>query len=160
MKNMSFVRWIFILTITWMILHGTADLMVCLSGIIISFVVLKFIDKYLIGSPFHEGHHFKFYRFFKYFLFMIKEIYLSGFEMIIMILTHDINPAIVVIETDLEEEYQKILLANSITLTPGTITADWKGNTLKVLWINKTTEDPQLIRESISKSIEERLRDL
>ncbi len=80
--------------------------------------------------------------------------------MIIMILTHDINPAIVEIETDLEEDYQKILLANSITLTPGTITADWKGNILKVLWINKTTEDPQLIRESISKSIEERLRDL
>ena len=62
--------------------------------------------------------------------------------------------------TNLQEEYQRVLLANSITLTPGTITADLTDNKLTVLWINKTTDTPEQIRGLISKSIEERLRKL
>jgi multicomponent Na+:H+ antiporter subunit E len=50
------------------------------------------------------------------------------------------------------------MLANSITLTPGTITVELTGNKLKVLWINKTTDDPEEIRKAVSYDIEERLR--
>ncbi len=39
-----------------------------------------------------------------------------------------IKPQIVEIEVDLETDVAKVLLANSITLTPGTVTVDIEGN--------------------------------
>lgn len=160
MIKISFIRWVFLLTITWIILNGIFNWFILLSGIVVSIIILKFTEKYLLGSPYHQVYHFKLIKILKFFFFMIKEIYASGFQMIGMILSNNINPAIVEIETDLEEEYKRILLANSITLTPGTITADLTEHKLKVLWIKKTSEDPNQIREAISKSIEERLRTL
>lgn len=160
MKISSLYKWILILTLSWVMLNGKLSWFILLSGIIASYIILKFTDRYLLGSPYHVVHHFKLLPFIKYFFFMIKEIYVSGFQMIGMILSHDINPVIVDIKTDLDEEYKRVLLANSITLTPGTITADLSDKNLKVLWINKTSDDPDKIKEAISSSIEERLKAL
>lgn len=160
MQYRSLLKWIIVLTLTWIVLNGQTTWEVILSGLVFSVLVLKFTDKYLLGSPYHEVHQFKVVNMLMYLLFMIKAIYVSGFHMIVMIFTHKINPAIVEIETDLEEDFKRTLLANSITLTPGTITVELKGHKLKVLWINKTSDDPVEIRKAISSEIEERLRKL
>ena len=160
MKNYGLIRWIAILTTIWIILNGALTWSHIIGGIVCSIIILKFTDKYLLGLSFHVKHDFRLFKLLKYIAFMLKEIYMSGFEMIGMILTQNINPAVVDIETDLDNEYQRVLLANSITLTPGTITADLNGNKLKVLWINKTTDNPEELRQSISMSIEERLKNL
>jgi len=158
MHKKSFIKWVTILTITWTILNGKISWFVILSGIISSVLVLRYTDKFLLGTSYHKVHQFKIINMIKYFFFMIKSIYISGFQMIGMIITHKINPSIVEIETDLEEDFQRTMLANSITLTPGTITVELTGNKLKVLWINKTTDDPEEIRKAVSYDIEERLR--
>lgn len=160
MNKKSLIRWLIVLTATWVILSGKLSWPVIIGGFFCSIVVLKYTDRFLLGSPYHETHKFRFTNMFKYLFFMIKAIYTSGFQMIGMIITHKINPAIVEIETDLEDDFKRTILANSITLTPGTITVDLTGNKLKVLWINKTTDDPEEIRQSISYDIEERLRKL
>ncbi len=47
-----------------------------------------------------------------------------------------INPGIVEIKTSLKSDFLKFVLANSITLTPGTLTVDVKGESLFVHWID------------------------
>ncbi len=47
-----------------------------------------------------------------------------------------INPALVEVHTELESDLGKLWLANSITLTPGTLCVDVVGETLKVHWID------------------------
>ncbi|HHK73862.1 MAG TPA: cation transporter [Rhizobiales bacterium] len=47
-----------------------------------------------------------------------------------------INPAIVEVHTELGSDLGKLWLANSITLTPGTLCVDVVGETLKVHWID------------------------
>lgn len=47
-----------------------------------------------------------------------------------------INPGIVEVETTLESPLGRMLLANSITLTPGTLTVDLMDNRLLIHWIN------------------------
>jgi multicomponent Na+:H+ antiporter subunit E len=47
-----------------------------------------------------------------------------------------INPAIVEVHTELKSDLGKLWLANSITLTPGTLCVDVVGETLKVHWID------------------------
>jgi multicomponent Na+:H+ antiporter subunit E len=46
-----------------------------------------------------------------------------------------INPGIVELETTLESSLGRMLLANSITLTPGTLTVDLKDEKLLVHWV-------------------------
>ena len=52
-----------------------------------------------------------------------------------------IKPGIVVIKTRLKSDIAKMILANSITLTPGTFTLDVIGDKLLIHWINVKTQD-------------------
>ncbi len=49
-----------------------------------------------------------------------------------------INPAIVEVETHLRSDLGKLLLANCITLTPGTLTVDVFADRLQIHWIDST----------------------
>jgi len=53
-----------------------------------------------------------------------------------------INPGIVEFETKLTSEFAKMILANSITLTPGTIAVDVIDDKFYVHWIDVETEEP------------------
>jgi len=52
-----------------------------------------------------------------------------------------IRPGIVKVRTTLTSEMAKTFLANSITLTPGTLTIDIDGQDMYIHWINIHTED-------------------
>jgi len=54
-----------------------------------------------------------------------------------------IHPGIVKVRTGLTSEMAKTFLANSITLTPGTLTIDIDGQDLYVHWINIHTDDAE-----------------
>jgi len=70
---------------------------------------------------------------------LIFKIYLSSFKMIPAILTRKINPRIVHFRTRLKSDLARVILANSITLTPGTLTLDLYGDHLIVHWLNAKT---------------------
>ncbi len=53
-----------------------------------------------------------------------------------------IRPGIVKVRTTLTSEMAKTFLANSITLTPGTLTIDIDGDDFYVHWIYIPTDDP------------------
>ena len=61
------------------------------------------------------------------------------------VITGKINPGIIKIPTGLKSDGALTLLANSITLTPGTLSVDANEETreLYVHWINVTTDTPQ-----------------
>jgi len=69
-----------------------------------------------------------------------------------------IRPGIVKVRTSLKSDMAKTFLANSITLTPGTLTVDIIGDHLYIHWINFVTEDPQEETEVIVKRFEVFLR--
>lgn len=160
MKRLNWIKWIILLTGFWCILEGSIEYITIFTGIVVSLLALTFTDRFLIGQPYHHLHGLNIIHLITFVFFLMKEVYIAGFQMIKMIISHDINPAIVEIDTGLLEDYQRVILANSITITPGTITVDLTGNTLKVLWINKTTDDPEEMKQIISSSIEERLKRL
>jgi len=63
-----------------------------------------------------------------------------------------IRPGIVKVKTSLKTNLGKTALANSITLTPGTLTVDMVGSDVYVHWINVHTDDPeQQTREIVQR---------
>ena len=69
-----------------------------------------------------------------------------------------IRPGIVKVSTELKTKLAKTFLANSITLTPGTLTVDIAGPDLYVHWIYVQTDDPAEQTRRIVKRFEVLLR--
>ncbi len=73
-----------------------------------------------------------------------------------------INPGIVKVSTELTGEYAQSALANSITLTPGTITldiAEKQGKTYYYIhWINVKSEDEKTAGDEIKSTLEKWVR--
>ena len=61
-----------------------------------------------------------------YFFLLVKEIIVANFQMIKIVLNKnfEIHPVLVKIKVPLQTRLARVILANSITLTPGTITAE------------------------------------
>ena len=69
-----------------------------------------------------------------------------------------IKPGIVRVKTSLTNEFAKTILANSITLTPGTLTVEVNGDDFYVHWINVASDNPEVQREMILGRFERMLR--
>lgn len=65
-----------------------------------------------------------------------------------------INPGIVKFKTKLKTNYSKMVLANSITLTPGTLSIDIVDDTFYVHWIDVKTTDPEKAFAEIAEDFE------
>ena len=63
-----------------------------------------------------------------------------------------INPAIVEVKTKLKTKMGRLALANSITLTPGTLTVDVQDEKMYIHWIDATSTDvEEATKEIVSK---------
>ncbi len=69
-----------------------------------------------------------------------------------------IRPGIVAIKTELKTDIGKLFLANSITLTPGTLTMDVRGEYLFIHWINVKDEEVERASEIIAGRFEKHLK--
>lgn len=65
-----------------------------------------------------------------------------------------INPGIVKFKTKLKSDYSKMVLANSITLTPGTLTIDIIDDTFYIHWIDVKTDNPEEVYTEIAENFE------
>ncbi|PLW92694.1 MAG: Na+/H+ antiporter subunit D [Marinilabiliales bacterium] len=68
-----------------------------------------------------------------------------------------INPGIVEVKTKLNSNIGKMLLANSITLTPGTLTVDIREDRMYIHWIDVSSTDIEEATKSIVKKFEKYL---
>jgi multicomponent Na+:H+ antiporter subunit E len=69
-----------------------------------------------------------------------------------------IRPGIVRVKTTLKSDISKMLLANSITMTPGTISVDIIGEYLYVHWIYVRSEDPEVYTAMITGAFEKYIK--
>lgn len=109
----------------WMIFNGDVTLEICILGIIIAGVIFAFTCKFMDYSIEKEKHNLKkIFSFLKYICILVIEIVKANFAVIHMILSEreEIEPALVSFESDMKTPAGQALLANAITLTPGTIT--------------------------------------
>lgn len=148
------IQWIFIFLLVWIILFEELSPKTAVSGLVVSFLCLFFTEKYLLGNSYYYEYPINIPWLLKYILFLLIEIYKAGISTIIKVFTGNINPGIVEIETSLEDDFSRVILANSITLTPGTVTVDKDDNKLKVLWLDVETKDSEEAGKIIKKNLE------
>jgi len=69
-----------------------------------------------------------------------------------------IKPGIVKVKTTLKSNFAKTLLANSITMTPGTITVDIIDDDFFIHWIYVRSEDPAVYTSMITGKFEKYIK--
>ena len=68
-----------------------------------------------------------------------------------------VNPGIVEVKTKLKSRLGRLILANSITLTPGTFTVEIRDDSLFIHWIDVKGSDPEEATEMIVRKFEKYL---
>lgn len=117
--------------LVWLIFNGRITAEICIFGLLISAALFYFICRFMDYSVRKEKLLFQLLPLFaEYFWVLVKEIVKANVCVMKIILSPRLwpEPALVFFETDLESGLAKVMLANSITLTPGTITVSVEGN--------------------------------
>ena len=127
-KRFSFVSFFltFILMfLTWIVLSGNFSTLLISLGVISSLLVAWFFHDLLFPNVTFRYPGF-FFRFLIYIPWLIWEIVKANFHLMYLVfhprMKELIDPHITVFHTDLTSDIAITTLANSITLTPGTIT--------------------------------------
>ena len=111
--------------LAWIIFNGQFTLEIAILGVAVATVMFAFMCKFMDYSIKKELNVYKkSIWFFAYIVLLLREIVKANLEIIPRILTveEEMEPVIVKFRTNLKSDFTRMLLANSITLTPGTIT--------------------------------------
>lgn len=125
----------------WIIFNGQVNLEITMFGLIISGLMYWFICKFMNYDPKMEKVIFKkSIKMIHYFIILVKEIIKANGEVIRLAnsVKYELEPVVVTFKVDLNSYLLRVLLANSITLTPGTITISLKGNEYVVHCLDKS----------------------
>ena len=150
----------FVCLLLWLLLAGNLDSQELLAGVLVSgLVTLLFGSRFSIFTGFRFSWLAPLY-ILQYLGDFFLALMAANFELARRILTPSlpIRPEMVELHTNLKSPLGKMLLANTITLTPGTLTVDVSGEVLLVHWVYcPPGTDTRQATELIAASIEKRL---
>lgn len=91
-----------------------------------------------------------------YVFYYLKELVKSNVNVAAIVLSPDlpVKPGIVTVRTRLKSTMGRMLLANSITLTPGTLTVDIDGELLHIHWVTVDSPDIEGATQAIVAGFE------
>jgi len=125
----------------WVVLNGAWTTEIAITGGVISLLLYLFIWKFMGYSPRRDwAYARRMPRGLMYVAFLIGEIFKSSWATICFIWSprEEVAPEVTSFRTRLKTGMGKVILANSITLTPGTITVDVRDDVFLVHCLDET----------------------
>ncbi len=131
------------LLLFWLMLGGSLAIDVLIVGILVS-LVIAFI--YPDGLSFFTEFRFSpraILAGFAYYAYFFKELFKSNFKLAAIVVSPElpVKPGIVKVRTKLKSRMGRLMLANSITLTPGTLTVHLDDEWFYVHWVTVESTD-------------------
>ena len=122
------------LMLFWLMLSGKLDTDVLIVGAVASLIIALL---YRDGLSFFTEFRFTpqaMVAGFRYYGYFLRELFKSNLKMAAIVLSPSlpITPGIVKVRTRLKSRMGRLMLANSITLTPGTLTVEMAGEWLYI----------------------------
>lgn len=125
----------------WIIFNGQFTLEIAAFGVVIAGGIYWFICKFLNYNPKMDIILArKLFQLLHYLFVLIIEIIKANFTVVKMIMSsrYELEPVVIKFRTNLRTKPARILLANSITLTPGTITVSLSNDEYMVHCLDKS----------------------
>lgn len=123
---MKFLLASIILFFFWFLLSGETNVILIVSGIMSSLFVAYLSGGFIVPEKDLKKSIFMYLKFLKYIPYLIKEIVVANIDVVYRVLHPKlpIDPVVIKFESELDTEFCIVTYANSITLTPGTVTID------------------------------------
>ncbi len=148
----SFIFW---LLLTWSVEPGSV-----VVGLAVAGITTFFFGKYYFKNvaKFIQLH--RYYWFIIYLFIFIWECIKANFDVAYRVLhpKMPIKPGIVRVPLTLKSPFARAMLANSITMTPGTIAVDIVKDNIYVHWIYISSEDPVEYTAKVSGRFEDYIK--
>ncbi len=144
----------------WVLLNGTLAIHTMIVGVVAALVITFVLrDSLAIFSEFKVTPA-SFKASFLFAFYFIKELIKSNLILSGIILTPSlpINPGIVKARIGLKSRMGRLFLANAITLTPGTLTVDLRGEWIYIHWVTVKSTDIDEVTEMIVTRFESYLK--
>lgn len=141
-------------TIVWAIWNESYTVFTLIEGAVLSLLVLQLTNRYLLRARYQDLFRLHPLRLLQYVAVLIVEIFRSGVHAMYVTLSGRVNVGVVDLPTAIRNPFHGVLVANAITLTPGTVTIDYHRGTFKVVWIECLTADPDEAAEMIKGRFE------
>jgi len=157
---LQFVNLWLTLFIIWLIANGSFATDTAIAGLVISaLIALAFAAFARVYSVIRWSPTVIYY-YLMYLMVFLIELVKANINVMRLVFSPriDIKPAIIEIRTELKSPIGRLALANTITLTPGTLVVDIKGDSLFIHWINISTVDPVEATEAIAGRFEKYLK--
>lgn len=148
------------LFLIWLIVNNTLETGSVITGVVISAAIaFAFAAFSRVYSVVRWSPKVIFY-YLLYFAVFMQELVKANLNVMQLVFSRriDIKPGIVEIKTVLKSPMGRLALANSITLTPGTLVVDIHGDSLFIHWINVTETDPVGATRAIAGRFEKYLK--
>ena len=163
MNNNSFASYLAlaaVLFLLWVMLSGTLDPEELTVGLIVALGAALATSRMEIfqGIKLTPTAPLALVRYLINFVFALLK---ANLDMARRILTPSLplNPEVVEVKTELQSDLGKLLLANSITLTPGTLTVDVKGDRMLIHWVDsRPGRDLQQATRAIAAGFEQHIK--
>ncbi|MBK1694902.1 sodium:proton antiporter [Chromatium weissei] len=145
------LQWSAVLFIAWVGLTNSFHYQELLAGIIITGFIV-----WLTIPAESTARQWSLWGLLTYFPVFLKALVLANIDVAMRVLNPKlpINPGIVCVPTQLTTPYQRLILANSITLTPGTITLEMDNKDVYIHWLAVEDGDSEHHGETIKGAME------
>lgn len=147
MKNESYAKnflYLFIfMMLIWLALTSSLHWQELIVGCIVSIIISIFLNSNYQNLGLPALSLTKILYIFLYLIVLFIEVVKANFDVAYRVLhpKMPIKPGVVIIKTSLRQNIAKLILANSITLTPGTFTLDIEKDKLLIHWIYVRSEN-------------------
>jgi multicomponent Na+:H+ antiporter subunit E len=125
-------------------------------GIVASLLTVVLFGKYFFKnvSPFLQPQ--RYFWLIVYLFVFIWECIKANFDVAYRVLhpAMPIKPGIVKVKLGVKGDFARMMLANSITMTPGTITVDIIDDYIFIHWIYISTDNPEEYSQKVSSKFE------
>jgi multicomponent Na+:H+ antiporter subunit E len=152
---------VFILSmIFWLMLTFEFKVPNLIVGAVASIITSALFTRFFIHNIYKLIQPKRYFWFFIYLGIFIWECIKANLDVAYRVLhpAMPIRPGIVKVKTTLKSDLAKMLLANSITMTPGTISVDIIGDYLYIHWIYVRSEDPEVYTPIITGAFEKYIK--
>ena len=142
-------------TLIWLAISGSWTLPNLLLGFLLSGIVLALV-RFQLGQPQEVRRPAKIAALV---LLFVVELIKSAWRVLVLVLQPrlDVKPGIITYPLRVQTDFQIALLANLITLTPGTLTVDVTEDRSRLIIHALDAADPDAIRADIESGFERRI---
>jgi len=157
---MKYITFFILSLIFWLLITFSLTWANIIIGISAALITTLMFAKYFLSGVSKLLQPVRYFWLIVYLVIFIWECIIANFDVAYRVLHPGmpIKPGIVKVKLELKSDFARAMLANSITMTPGTISVDIADDYIYVHWIYVSSEDPEIYSRKISGRFEKYIK--